>query len=135
MPYRNIYRVRPRARRMRRRRRSYYVRSKKNYRRYKRSEMLTAKAPINRIANKVGFPNEIFTRLIYEDRVALSFSVAGFDTWSFAMNGLYDPDLDATGHQPRFFDQYAAVYRGYRVYAAKVMIRGFTKDTSKRDIY
>jgi hypothetical protein len=94
--------VRPKSRRTRRRRRSYYVRSKKNYRGYKRSEMLTARAPINRIANKVGFPNEIFTRLIYEDRVALSFSVAGFDTWSFAMNGLYDPDLDAIGHQPRF---------------------------------
>ncbi len=34
---------------------------------------------------------------------------------TFNLNGLYDPDLTGTGHQPRGFDQITALYQQYRV--------------------
>ena len=45
-------------------------------------------------------------------------TVAEFNTWS--MNGLYDPNITGTGHQPRFFDQYMALYGVYCVRGAKI---------------
>ncbi len=38
----------------------------------------------------------------------------------YAMNGLFDPDLTSTGHQPMGFDQLAEIYKGYRVISAKI---------------
>lgn len=40
----------------------------------------------------------------------------------FCGNGMYDPDVSGTGHQPMLFDQYMALYQYYRVYGCKATI-------------
>lgn len=92
---------------------------------------LTANAKVNRYAPKTGFPNSMFAKLTYQDRIPLVFSASGFDIHEFRMNSLYDPDKTTTGHQPRYYDQYTALYQGYVVYGMKIEIQGFTKDTSR----
>ncbi len=65
------------------------------------------------------FPNEVFVRLKYHD----NFSATGATAASFhAMRGnsLFDPDFSLGGHQPRGFDQYAAIYHNYQVFASKI---------------
>jgi hypothetical protein len=49
-------------------------------------------------------------------RYTTPFSFSGtFLTQVMAMNGLYDPDISGTGHQPRGFDQWMAFYQRYQV--------------------
>lgn len=48
-------------------------------------------------------------------------STSAVPSWSdnvWNVNSLYDPDSSGTGHQPRFFDQLAAIYGRYRVVRA-----------------
>jgi len=40
--------------------------------------------------------------------------------WIFSANGLYDPDITGTGHQPMGFDQMMAFYNHYEVIGAKI---------------
>lgn len=47
----------------------------------------------------------------------------------YKLNSLYDPDATGTGGQPYQFDQLAAIYRGYRVYGAKIVVT-FTNPTA-----
>lgn len=42
----------------------------------------------------------------------------GTHVWS--MNGLYDPDVTSTGHQPIGFDQYMQMYNHYTVIGARI---------------
>lgn len=48
--------------------------------------------------------------------------VTGSNLWQFGANGLYDPDITGTGHQPMYFDNYAALYRQYRVTRSKISV-------------
>ena len=50
----------------------------------------------------------------------------------FRGNSCFDPDYTGTGHQPRYFDQYAAVYQKYKVTASscKVEMINFSADSS-----
>lgn len=40
----------------------------------------------------------------------------------FSANGLYDPDITGTGHQPIGFDQYMTMYDHYTVIGAKIRV-------------
>lgn len=40
----------------------------------------------------------------------------------FSANGLYDPDITSTGHQPMGFDNYMALYQDYTVIGSKITI-------------
>lgn len=46
--------------------------------------------------------------------------VAG--TYTFSANGLYDPNISGTGHQPYGFDQLMALYNHYTVLGARIKI-------------
>lgn len=51
----------------------------------------------------------------------------------FSANGLYDPDVSGTGHQPRGFDQLIALYDHYVVIAAKITWKFGTTNASVYD--
>lgn len=57
--------------------------------------------------------------LIYNDVISFNPTAGSLSTLScvnqFCINGMYDPDTTGTGHQPMYFDNYAAVYNRYRV--------------------
>lgn len=67
-----------------------------------------------------GFSDIIYSRLTYVDAVEVAPVTAITEPYQFRGNGLYDPDVTSTGHQPMYFDQYAAIYRKYRVLASKI---------------
>lgn len=52
------------------------------------------------------------------NEVFMSAAVAG--SHAFRLNSLFDPDLTGTGTQPVGFDQWAAFYNRYIVYACKI---------------
>lgn len=41
----------------------------------------------------------------------------------FSANGLYDPNITGTGHQPMGFDNYMAMYEHYTVIGAKITVQ------------
>lgn len=71
-----------------------------------------------------GFPNTIITKLRYCDTFRFTSTAGSTAGYVFAANGLYDPDLSSTGHQPMYFDQYAAIYDQYVVIGAKIKVTG-----------
>lgn len=102
-----------------RRRKKVYRRSRRP--RYVRLRRVTATAPRQ------------FVKLIYSYTAQeLSLAASTITRQIFRINGMYDPDLSGSGHQPYYYDQWSAMYQNYKVFAAKVEVRmamssGYTK--------
>lgn len=100
---------------------------KRNYKR-KTTKRKTKKKM--RIPRTIGFPEVYHTRLRYTDILSLTQGTVGVpNLYKFSANGCYDPDITGTGHQPKFFDQFAALYSRYRVIGSKISVKFATKQT------
>jgi len=68
-----------------------------------------------------GFPEKIITTLRYNEllNISNSGSVSGK---LYRMNSLFDPNFTDVGHQPAYFDQYAAIYSKYRVISSRIKV-------------
>jgi len=66
----------------------------------------------------------LVTTLRYSDNINLAYpgGVGGIVGNIFRMNSAFDPDFTGTGHQPLYFDQFAAVYGQYTVLSAKLTV-------------
>jgi len=74
-------------------------------------------------------PDRIRVKLT--DSWAGQISTTNSDTYfEVALNGMYDPDITSTGGQPQGFDQYAAMYKYYRVIASSISIYYFNTDNA-----
>lgn len=104
MPYRRRYR-----RNRRKRYKTYKKRSRKS--RMNKSSMV-------RVRQVSGMPDLLITKLKYRTKVA-ALSIPT-DNKTFAINGLFDPDISGTGHQPLAFDQFMSFYGRYEVKASKI---------------
>jgi len=62
-----------------------------------------------------GFPTTIRTTLKYCDVITLTSTAGAVSQYAFRLNSAYDPDYTGGGHQPYFYDQFAAIYRKYTV--------------------
>lgn len=69
-----------------------------------------------------GFPNEIITKLRYCDLLALTSTNGALGYNIFSANGIFDPDITGTGHQPMWRDNYAAIYNLYVVLGSKITV-------------
>jgi len=69
-----------------------------------------------------GFPPRLVTKLRYADTYNLTSSTGSLAKWVLSMNGLYDPDITGSGHQPLYFDTYAAIYNHYSVVSSKLTV-------------
>lgn len=67
-----------------------------------------------------GFPKKIITILRYIDQYSMTSTLGGASTVVFRMNSLFDPDFTNAGHQPLYFDRYAAIYNNYRVLGSRL---------------
>lgn len=68
------------------------------------------------------FPAKTRKMLRYSSNSSLS-SIAGVvSSWVYSANGLFDPDISGTGHQPMGFDQMMLSYEHYTVIRAKAYI-------------
>ena len=68
-------------------------------------------------------PKQMPARFIYHNILSTTAPVLGaasIRVW--AANGLYDPDITSTGHQPRGFDQLMALYDHYVGISAKITV-------------
>jgi hypothetical protein len=68
----------------------------------------------------VGFPLKLRTTLKYVDTVSLTLGAGSVSTRQFSCNGLFDPDITSTGHQPCYFDNLTAIYDHYTVFSSRV---------------
>lgn len=92
---------------------------KKNYKKknYKMSRLIS-----------YGFPRCQLVRMVYFAQIRIDpAGTPGFHI--FRANSVHDPDYTAGGHQPMYHDQYAAVYRKYKVVSSKIQVTG-TNDYS-----
>lgn len=62
----------------------------------------------------VGVSRQHYAKLLYCDLDSSSVPVTSYVTWGY-QSSLFDPYVALGGHQPMFFDQYAAMYRRYTV--------------------
>lgn len=91
---------------------------RRTYRKRKRLTRRYTRGKIPRAPRRFGFtglPTRMHTKLRYADSVSLTVN-AGSNAYYYYQNSLYDPYTPAGGHQPMFFDQYAALYYYYRIY-------------------
>lgn len=71
-------------------------------------------------------PSSTFCIHRYVEELSLSQeNITGLtgNEYAFRLNSLFDPNFTGTGHQPRGFDQMAALYANYCVYKVQVQVR------------
>lgn len=61
------------------------------------------------------FPAQIYTKLVYNDFIDLSGGANPYQTYTFRLNSIYDPDYTGVGHQPMLRDELSAIYNRYQV--------------------
>lgn len=72
-----------------------------------------------------GFPDRKIVKLKYAELITLNPNAAesAVPTMNhFRANSLYDPNQSGTGHQPRGFDELAAIYDHYTVIGSKLKV-------------
>lgn len=67
-------------------------------------------------------PDMLMTRLQY-DEVFTFGSTTAASTQIMCGNGIYDPNITGTGHQPLYRDQYSTLYNKYRVIGSSVSLQ------------
>lgn len=68
-------------------------------------------------------PNKFSCKFRYAGEATINPGVAGIaGVHVISANGIYDPDITATGHQPRGFDQLMTMYDHYVVVGAKIKV-------------
>lgn len=69
-----------------------------------------------------GFPKRMcFTHKYVE--VVVRNPVTTMNNYLYSCNGMYDPNITGTGHQPMYFDQLTALYNHYTVIGSKISFK------------
>lgn len=76
-----------------------------------------------RVPRIIGPKTHTYAKLAYGRITNVNLSAGSLLTETFCINGMFDPETALGGNQPLFFDQYMAMYKNYRVYGCKVMIK------------
>lgn len=71
-------------------------------------------------------PKQLFNTLKYAELVTINLGAGGEGYYTFCCNGMYDPNITGTGHQPLYFDQLSAIYDHYTVLSSKIKVTPFT---------
>lgn len=74
------------------------------------------------MGKSIGFPSNKKVILKYVERFPLESSAGVLGTYQFVCNGLYDPNITASGHQPYGRDQWALFYNHYRVTHSRIKV-------------
>lgn len=64
----------------------------------------------------------LFAKLPYESGNIGAVVSSSLNVVQFRANGIYDPDYSGIGHQPRGHDEYANIFRTYRVHGVLVEV-------------
>lgn len=77
---------------------------------------------VTQVPRGLAFSTVTRATLKYDMYFDASITADVFTYYEFAANGLYDPDLTGTGHQPYMFDQYSDRYTKYRVLSFRYQV-------------
>lgn len=72
--------------------------------------------------------------LKYVDTPTVTLS-AGRGEYLFSTNGMFDPDITGTGHQPLYFDQKMAMYNHYTVISSTIRITLSDTSNTNRNLF
>lgn len=61
-------------------------------------------------------------KLKYCESITINPALGAAGQYAFSANGLYDPNIGGTGHQPYGFDQLMALYNHYTVTGARIKV-------------
>lgn len=61
-------------------------------------------------------------QLYYDSNITLTSSLGGLALYNFSANGIYDPNVTGTGHQPIGFDQMMSMYEQYTVIRSRIKV-------------
>lgn len=77
------------------------------------------------------FPKKALIKQRYVDTVSMTATTGTFSHTVICLNGLYDPNVTTSGHQPMYFDQMMALYNHYYVIGAKMTVKliGYESNT------
>lgn len=79
-----------------------------------------------------GFPQKVKMTHKYYEQFNLNSALGILTTYQFRANGMYDPNITGTGHQPQFFDQMNALYNHWVVVGSKITIMPSSNIDSSR---
>lgn len=86
-------------------------------------------------ARKNPMPVSYKTRFKYVEQTTINPAASGLATvLVFSANGLYDPNVSGTGHQPRGFDQLMALYDHYVVTNSAIKVTFCNPDGSLENV-
>lgn len=70
----------------------------------------------------MGISNTKRVRLTYGTFFEVPLNALEHASYVYLANGMYDPDYTGTGHQPKYFDQWGALYKRYLVFGSKIYV-------------
>lgn len=94
---------------------------------YKRTKYAKKSLTTYRPKYQSGIPAQQLVKLVYEED-AVQKSITGGAPWlydGYVLNSLFKPRQSAGGHQPRYFDQWTAMYERYRVTSCTVEVTAY----------
>lgn len=85
------------------------------------------------IPNRLSGPIPAIKRcqLVYCENIFVTLASGVYD-YIFSCNGMYDPNITGTGHQPMYFDQLMALYNHYTVHSSTLEFQPLWSDTTNR---
>lgn len=98
--------------------------------------MVSSKKPKRKKLNRVtAIPTQIVAQsvragLVYSDTFNVSAALGTYQYREYNLNSCFDPQRSVGGHQPRGFDQYAALYAKYRVMNCKWKVSALAIDNT-----
>lgn len=104
-----------------------YRRRQKNKKSYRKKR--SYKKPSSRYRKSSGFPSTLYTKLKYVERILITNTSGAIGTHRFSGNSIFDPNYEVGGHQPYYYDQYAAIYNNYYVSGSKITFRASTTNS------
>lgn len=77
----------------------------------------------------LGFPKKVTMAHKYSENITLVSSTGALKTYQYSCNGMYDPNITGTGHQPFYYDQLSALYNHYCVIGSKIKLTFVPQDS------
>lgn len=74
---------------------------------------------LNMVVAGKGFPKKMIMTHKYFETFDIATTSGATQNYQFSCNGLYDPNITGSGHQPYLFDQMSLIYNSYTCIGAK----------------
>lgn len=104
-------------------------------RRFVRKYPTRTRGPRTMVRTGLGFPRKMTMTLRYVDHFIITSTTGIMQTQRFSANGLFDPDITRTGHQPMYFDQVMSLYNHYHVIGSVIEVEATPDDSNEEPVF